>query len=328
MRILVIGGGRFLASRIVEELVYDKHDVALFDSTPPPSSVASRVTYFVGDKGSLSFYRDEFHEFKPDVAVHLTLSNKTEAGQFTELFKGLASQLVVTSNTNVYLAHGRLRQTEPGPSLAVPIDERAPLRQKVLKEDESGDKIEVEKVIRSCGITSTILRLAPLYGPFDYARRFYPLMIRMIDARPHIMLGACQADWRWSHAFVDDAAHAIALAATNPARESRIFNVAEQKTPTMKERTEQIATVFGWDGRVGVVPDGLLPSYMRTPGDFSQDLEIDSSHIRQELQYREKTDYYDGLAAAVEWYRDNPPPKLAGQKFNYSAEDELNSVAL
>ena len=327
MRILVIGGGRFLASPIVEELVYDKHDVALFDSTPPPVSVASRVTYFVGDKSSLSFYREEFHEFKPDVAVHLTLSNKAEAKQFVDLFKGLVSHLVVTSNTNVYLAHGRMRQTEPGPSLAVPIDERSQLRQKQLKEDESGDKVEVESVIRTCGVGYTILRLAPLYGPFDFARRFYPLMIRMIDARPHIMLGACQADWRWSHAFVDDAAHAIVLAATNPARESRIFNVAEQKTPTMKERTIHIATVFGWEGRVGVVPDSALPDYMRTPGDFTQDLLIDSTRIRQELHYKEKTDYYDGLSAAVEWYRDNPPPKLAGQKFNYSAEDSLNSVA-
>jgi nucleoside-diphosphate-sugar epimerase len=176
-------------------------------------------------------------------------------------------------------------------------------------------------------VTCTILRMAPLYGPHDYLRRFYPLMVRMIDKRPHIVLGANQADWKWSHAYVDDAAHAVALAAMNPSDESRIFNVAEYKTPTMLERVEHLGTVFGWEGRVGVVADGSLPPYMQTPGDFAQDLEIDSSLIRRELGYKEPTDYYEGLGNAVEWYRKNPPPQFAGKTFNYEAEDALSAEA-
>ncbi|MDQ8203234.1 NAD-dependent epimerase/dehydratase family protein [Pelagicoccus sp. SDUM812003] len=323
MKCLIIGSGQFLGPKVVEELVYAKHEVAFLDNNPPPAGVAPNVTHIMGDKASLGFYREECVEFEPDVAIHLSANNADEARAFVETFDGVVSQIVVTSNTNVYLAHARLRETEPGPSVAVPIDESSPLRTAPLKEEDSGDKLAVEKIIKNCRIPSTILRLAPLYGPNDFRRRFYPMLVRMIDERPHVIVGACQANWKWSHLFVKDAARAVALAAASVSDKKRIYNVAELKTPTMLERIEHLGTVFGWEGRVGVVSDEELPDYMKTPGDFAQDLEIDSHLIRSELEYKEVGDYYDGLAESVEWYRKNPPPEYAGKTFNYSAEDSL-----
>ena len=297
----------------MEELAYAKHEVAWLDTTLPPDSVAEWVKCIPGDKGALAFYQDEIRSFQPEVAVHLSASNADEASSFLAAVEDLATHLVVTSNTNVYLAHGRLRQTEPGGSLAVPINEKAPLRSKPLFEESQGDKRDVEAAMARSKRPVTILRMAPLYGPHDYLRRFYPLMVRMIDARPHIFLGSTQADWKWSHAFVGDAAHAVALAATNPAQTHRVFNVAESKTLSMRERIEHIGNVFGWEGNVTVLSEAHLPPYLRVPGDFAQDLEIDSSLIRKELGYKETSDYYDAIASS--------------QRFDYSAEDALASVS-
>lgn len=326
MKCLVIGGSQFIGAKLVEELVYAKCEVALFDNAGPPESVADRVTHIVGDKGSLGFYKDEFEEFKPNVVVHLTASNTEDAAAFVDTFRDMASHLVVTSNTNVYLAHARMKETEPGESISVPIGENSPLRDKPLKGDGNGDKCDVEMVIRNAKVPSTILRFAPVYGPKDFARRFYPLMVRMIDDRPNIYLGSTQSDWKWTHLYVDDAAKAIALAVLNPDEKNRIYNVGELKTPMMKDRMEQIGTVFGWEGRICVISNEKLPAYMQTPGDFAQDLEIDSSLIRKELGYKEPTDYYDGLAASVEWYQANPPAGMAGKTFNYEAEDALTAL--
>ncbi len=323
MKCLIIGSGRFIAPKLVEELVYAKYEVALLDQNPPPESVADSVKHIYGDKGSLAFYRDECLEFKPDIAVHLSANTGDEASAFLEVFQGKVLQTLVTSNTNVYLAHARLKQTEPGASLAVPINEQAALRTKGIGSEEQGDKLDVEKIMLNSKDPCTILRLPPVYGPNDFLRRFYPLIVRMIDERPYVLLGDSQASWRWTHAYVDDVAHAIALAVMQPGEKHRIYNVGEYKTPTMKERLEHIGTVFGWDGRVKVVSSMDLPDYLKTPGDFAQDLYIDTSHIRHELGYKEPTDYYDGLAESVEWYKNNPPPDMVGKTFSYAAEDAV-----
>ena len=325
MNCLVIGGGRFLGAKVVEELVDAKHKVAFLDPAPLSERIADRVKRFGGDKGTLAFCRDAIADFAPEVVAHLNPHTAEDISVMLETMRGVDPHYVIASNTNVYLTQGRFRQTEPGPSLAVPVAEGAPLRNKPLKEENQGDKRGVETILARAPHPSTILRLAPLYGPHDYFRRFYPLMVRMIDERPRILLGASQADWKWTHAFVDDAAHAVALAMGSPSENKRVFNVGERSTPSMKERIEHIGTVFGWEGKVSVVPDEKLPDYLRTPGDFAQDLEIDSSLIRKELDYKERADYYDGLAAAIDWYRSNPPPKMAGRKFSYQAEDAVLS---
>lgn len=328
MKCLVIGGGRFLGHKVVEELANAMHDVAFLDPTPPPRELAGRVTHILGEKSALGFYAQEIDNFAPESVTHLSLNTAEETRQFVEFFAQRPAQLVVTSNCNVYLAQARFRQTERGPSLSVPIGEGDPLREKPLKDDETaGDKRDVERALAASRSPTTILRLTPLYGPEDYLRRFYPLMVRMIDGRPHILLGSSQADWRWTHAFVGDAAAAIALAAATLSPHSRVYNVGEVKTPTVRERISHIATVFGWEGKIGVIEDALLPDYMQTPGDFSQDLVFDTSKIRRELGFKEAGDYYDGLAASVEWYRANPPAHLAGKLFNYAAEDALSFSA-
>ncbi|EDY82464.1 NAD dependent epimerase/dehydratase family [Verrucomicrobiia bacterium DG1235] len=328
MKCLIIGSGRFIAPKLIEELVYAKHEVAFVDTVPPPESVASRVTHIVTDKSSLAFYRDECLEFKPDVAIHLTANIGDDASSFLEVFGGQVAHSVVMSNANVYLAHGRLKQTEPGSALSVPINENSPIREKPLSGDEPGDKRDVETILNKAKDPCTILRVAPIYGPNDFLRRFYPLLVRMIDDRPFVLLGAEQANWRWTHSYVEDVAHAIALSVMNPSESKRIYNVGEAKTPTMLERIEHLGTVFGWEGRVKVVHDDDLPDYLRTPGDFSQDLLLDTSLIRKELSYKEPTDYYDGLSESVDWYKDNPPADMAGKRFSYAAEDAVAAKEL
>jgi len=323
MNFLVVGSGRFIAPKLLSELVELGHEVAFFDPLPPAGEIAGRVKHIVGDKSAFAFYKEECLEFKPDVAIHLSAATRDEASNFLEVFSGEVASTVVTSNTNVYLAHARFRKTEPGPALAVPIMENSDLRAEPLLGEEPGDKLEVEEVLLSSKVPCTVLRCAPTYGPSDFLRRFYPMIVRMVDQRPFVLVGSLQAEWLCTHLYVDNAAHAIALAATSPCEKHRIYNVGEANTPTTKERLENLGTVLDWEGVVKVVADSQLPDYLNTPGDFSQDLQIDSSAIRKDLGYRELGDYYEDLAEAAEWYRLNPPRSMAGKVFSYEAEDEL-----
>ncbi len=192
--------------------------------------------------------------------------------------------------------------------------------------ESSHDRLGIEESVAKGATLFTILRLPPVYGVGDSLYRLLPLMSRMIDKRPFIVVAESQSDWRWSHAYSDDVAHAFALAAPKPGESNRVYNVGENKAPTIMERISHLATIFGWEGDLVSLPGSELPPHILPTGNFDQNLELDSSKIRAELEYKEVTDYYDGLYESIEWYKENLPPVYKDSNFNYESEDVLKEL--
>lgn len=324
MKFLVVGGTSFLGRRIVDRLAaLDDASVGYIPKLETKFETPDTVAIVDSDVSRLNDARDVVAEFRPDVILNLEAYSEEETLTFFESVGGLAGHYLFLSNCNVYRAHGRLHGTEEGELEPVPLTEESPLREKPLKGDEHEEKRVVEKVVVDSGYPATLLRLPPMYGPDDWKRRFYPLMHRMVVERPHILLGETQANWRWTHAFVDNVANAVVMAAESGDVDTRIYNLGEQQTPTIEERVRQIAMVFEWNGQVVVAPDHAIPQYMRVRDNLSQDLVYDSRKIRTELNYVDLIDYYDGLRESVEWYVEHPPLELKGQEFSYSEEDAV-----
>ena len=324
MKCLIIGDTRLLGSLVAEELLAYNCEVTVLDKNPLPEKLKGEVQHIYGHIDELASKRSEIESFKPNATIHLGAKNELHAHSFLKTMEGLGSHLVVASSLNVYRANGRVYKTERVALEDAPIGENAPLRAEPLVQgDPLNDKLHVERVLLEGKVPSTILRLPPMYGPNDPLRRLYPLIFRMIDEPPFIVIPESQANWRWTHGYAPDMAHGIALAAMSGSNHSRIYNLGELKTPTIIERISHMATIFGWEGKLTSLPDSELPDYMIASGDFEQELEFDTSKIRSELSYNEKSDYYDSLYEAIEWYRSNPPTEYKDRKFNYSEEDAL-----
>ena len=69
---------------------------------------------------------------------------------------------------------------------------------------------------------------------------------------------------------------------------------------TETEWVAQIAKVHGWEGEI--VPVDKEPQY-----NLRQDYVVDSSRIRAELGYTERTGADEALRRTIEWERANPP---------------------
>lgn len=299
----------------------------MLDQNPLPEKLRREVQRIYGRIDELASKRSEIETFKPNATIHLGAKNELHAHSLLKAMEGLDSHLVVASSLNVYRANGRVYKTETVALDETPIGENAPLRtEPLVQSDPLNDKLHVERGLLKGKVPSTILRLPPMYGPGDPLCRLYPLIFRMIDERPFIVIPESQANWRWTHGYAPDMAHGIALAAMSGSNHFRIFNLGELKTPTIIERISHMATIFGWEGKLTSLPDASLPNYMISPGDFEQGLEFDTSKARSELSYEEKGDYYDSLYEAIEWYRLNPPAEYRGKKFNYSEEDALDGL--
>jgi nucleoside-diphosphate-sugar epimerase len=145
----------------------------------------------------------------------------------------------------------------------------------------------------------------------------------MADGRPAVVLDSQLHGWRWARGYVEDVAHAIALAVIREEAAGRTYNVADATAHTEAEWVRTLSRVFGWEGDVVAVPAERLPPAMRADRfDLLQHFVIDSSRIRCELGYTERVSEEEALRRTIAWELANPPGS-ADDAFDYDAEDAV-----
>jgi nucleoside-diphosphate-sugar epimerase len=314
MRVLVIGGTRFIGPRLVHRLAAAGHEVAVFHRGQTTAAFPPDVRSLLGDRYRLADHAGDFCRFGPDVVVDMIPYTEQDALSVVATFRGVAGRLVAISSGDVYRAYGVFAGLEPGPPEPTPIKEDSPVRQALYLARAMGarpgdekydyEKILVERVVMAdTGLPATVLRLPMVYGPGDDRHRLAPYLKRMLDGRPAILLDEGMARWRCLRGYVEDVAAAVALAVTNPAATGRVYNVAEPTAPTEAEWVARIGAVVGWGGEIVPVPGGKMP----VPFNTAQDLSVDTTRIRAELGYREVIEGDDALQETVEWERKHLP---------------------
>ena len=323
MRVLVLGGTRFIGPYAVRELAGTGHEVAVFHRGE--NEVELQATHVHGDFERFEESLGELRAFEPEVVVDM-LAVRPEHAQRVAQFPS-ARHAVVLSSQDVYLAFGRVWKTEPGPPVPLPLDEDSPLREVVIHEEY--DKTGVEEALAELDLPVTILRLAAVHGPGDYQHRLWSYLKRMDDGRTTILLDENAANWRWTRGYVEDMAHAIALAAAREPAETRAYNVADIETFTETEWIGKIAAAVGWEGEVVALPSDALPEFQRQDAfDLTQDFVVDTSRIRDELGYSEQVEPDEALRRTIKWERENPQrpeeqhPSFV-DRFDYAAEDAV-----
>jgi nucleoside-diphosphate-sugar epimerase len=325
MRILVLGGTRFIGPRLVHRLAAAGHQVTVFHRGRTDAELPPSVQRIHGDRHRPAEHVEEFRRCRPDVVVDMIAMTEQDACSLMATFRGIAGRLVVISSGDVYRAYGAFTGLEPGPPEPIPLCEDAPLR-KVLYPYRSAavpgdDKYDYEKILvervamGKAGLPASVLRLPMVYGPGDNQHRLAPYLRRMADGRPAILLNEKMARWRCLRGYVEDVAAAVALAVQHPAATGRVFNVAEPNAFTEAEWIAKIAAVVGWNGRVIAVPEAKMPVGFNT----RQDLVVDTTRIRTELGFQEVVSADDALRATIRWEQDH----LAEQPVDYQAEDAL-----
>jgi nucleoside-diphosphate-sugar epimerase len=323
MRILVLGGTKFIGPYVVRRLSKQGHEVTLFHRGQTEGNLP-QVHHIHGDFKSFGSFVDELRRLSAEVVLDMVPFTE-EDGHRLLSFKGVARRVVALSSADVYRAFGRFHRTEPGEPDALPLTEESPLREKLSVGGLDYNKTAVERVVRSDSeLPATILRLPATYGPSDYNHRLFAYIKRMDDERPAILLDKPTARWRWSRGYVEDVAEAIVLAVTKEQSAGRVYNVAERDAFTEADWIREIAKVTGWEGSVIELPPEQLPENMRNKADLRQHFVVDSSRIRSELGYAEVVPRADALRRTIDWERANPP-EVKSEEFDYAEEDKVLS---
>jgi nucleoside-diphosphate-sugar epimerase len=336
MRILIIGGTRFMGPYIIRNLYAAGHEVSIFHRGQTSIELPEGLREILGDRDRLPEYANELRKLAPEVVLDMMVSSEQHARDLMTTFAGVAQRVVVVSSIDVYQAFGRVNRHEGGEVDLSPITEDSPLRENLYpyrsekpraQDDperwrDEYDKIPAERVVMSHPtLPGTILRLAAVYGPHDFQHRMFTYLKRMLDGRPAILLEEDVAAWRWTHGYVENVVDAIVLAVIDERAGGRIYNVGEPFALSVAERVEQIAKAVGWHGRIVTAPTESVPEGIRWGINAAQHSIVDSSRIRQELGYSERIDLAEAFRRTIAWEQDNLPAKIDPSMFDYRAED-------
>lgn len=338
MKILIIGGTRFMGPCVVRKLSEQGHDITVFHRGQAHTDLPQGVAEMFGDRRPLADAASELRQLVPDVVLDMIPFIEQDARELMATFSGSARRVVALSSQDVYRAFGRVNRKESGPPDPLPITEDSPLRENLYpyrgetprsaddprRWTDDYDKILVERHIMSDPkLPGTILRLPMVYGPGDYQHRLFPFLKRMDDNRPAILLDEAVAKWRWTHGYVENVAEAIALAVTDERASGRIYNVGESYTLTMAEWVRAIGQAAGWKGKVIALPKDRLPAHLQDEINVEQDIVVDTTRIRRELGYEEVVLADEALRRTVAWERANLPEEFDSKEFDYAAEDAV-----
>ncbi len=321
---------------MVNHLVEANQSITVFHRGQRETEFHSSVDHIHGDYRGLDALAPVLRQLAPEVVVHMVAHDERDALTTIRIFTGVAQRLIAVSSMDVYRAYGRLLGIETGPPDTSPLTEDSPVREVLYpyRAQAKGpddrayyyDKIPVERLVMSdLELRGTLLRLPAVYGPGDGQHRLFDYLKRMDDKRPAILLDERKAKWRWSRSYVENAAAAIALAATDIRAAARIYNIGEPDALTETEWVREIGRAAGWQGEIVPVRKELLPAHLREEYDWDHQLAADTGRSRKELGLVEQVSRGEGLRRTIAWQRLNPPLHVDPSSFDYSAENAVLS---
>jgi nucleoside-diphosphate-sugar epimerase len=324
MRILVLGGTRFIGRALVLELLGCGHEVVVVHRGEHEGELPAEVVHIHVERSQLPVRREQLASFTADAAIDLSAMTGVDA---EALIGALDSSvpLVAASSCDVYRAFASLH--EGVVTDTVPLREDAPLRtgpppdQVVMPgwsyEAAAYDKLDVERIYLERG--ATICRLPVVYGEHDYKRREEFVLARVRADRGRIPVGA--GTLLLSRGYAPEIARGLRLAAERAGSGgNEIFNLAERETATVLLWMQEILATAGHKAELVRVPEDHLPEELGFTAEFPQPLVVDSSKAERELGWVHAP-WQECVAKSVRWHLANPPEEAASLEADDAALD-------
>lgn len=313
MRLLVTGGAGFIGSNFVRRIVNGTY------SGVSQLTVLDKLTYAGTLKNLEMLPTDSFEFIKGDIANPNLISDLTKrhdaivnfaaeshvdrsitgARDFIEtnvlgvqnlLAASLQNQVSVLVQVSTDEVYGSI--SEGSWSEEYPLLPNSPY---------SASKASADLICRSYnktfGMDIRVTRCSNNYGPHQFPEKVIPLFVtNLIDNRKVPLYGNGLNVRDWLH--VDDHCDGI-YSVLSEGKSGSIYNIGGGRELTNRELTEIILRKFDRDeSSIDYVTDRL-----------GHDLRYSVSHekISQELSYKPKVNFEDGIDETIEWYKRNEP---------------------
>lgn len=228
MKVLVIGGTRFIGHFCVERLLEDGHEITLLHRGQTPSAFAGRVREVFADRTRPESWAALPTEERWDLAVDLCAYRPSDSQAAVEALKGRVGRFVHVSTGQVYLVLDPI----PVPSRELDYEGRLSPMPADGPDREAWqygvDKRACEDYLRHAfegGFPATVLRLPIVMGPRDPKLRLGVYVGRLLAGEP-LHLPESDRERPVRYLFVKDAAACVAALLGTRRGLGRAFNLS------------------------------------------------------------------------------------------------------
>ncbi len=227
MRILVMGGTRFIGVYLTKVLVAQGHEVVLFNRGNKPAPVAG-VTQINGDRKDHSQLKEKLAGESFDVIFDNNGRELSDTQPLVEIFQDRVQNFVYVSSAGVYLKSDQMPHREGD---AVDPNSR------------HKGKHQTEAYLAESGIPWTSIRPTYIYGPQNYNDLEAWFFDRLVRNRPILIPGNGLHITQFGH--VQDLVNAMAAVIGNSQAIGQIYNISGDRYVTFDGLAKACATAAG-----------------------------------------------------------------------------------
>lgn len=227
MRILIMGGTRFIGVSLTKILVAQGHEVVLFNRGNKPAPVDG-VQQIQGDRQEIVQLKAKLAGESFDAIFDNNGRELTDTQPLVELFSGKLAHFVYVSSAGVYL-----------PSHQMPHRENDP----VDPNSRHKGKFDTEEYLQAQGIPFTSIRPTYIYGPGNYNDLEAWFFDRLVRNRPILIPSGGLHFTQFGH--VEDLAIAMASVLGNDKAKGQIYNISGDRYVTLTGLAYACAEAMG-----------------------------------------------------------------------------------
>lgn len=229
MRVLVMGGTRFIGVYLTKLLVAQGHEVVLFNRGNKPAPVVG-IRQIVGDRTDPLQLKTTLSSESFDAVFDNNGRELSDTQPLVDIFNGRIQHFVYVSSAGVYLKSDQMPHVEGD---AVDPNSR------------HKGKFETEAYLAESGIPFTSIRPVYIYGPQNYNDLEAWFFDRIVRDRPIPIPGNGMALTQFGHC--QDLAAAMTAALGNDRAIGQIYNVSGDRAVTFDGLARACAAAAGKD---------------------------------------------------------------------------------
>ncbi len=227
MRILIMGGTRFIGVYLTKELIKQGHEVVLFNRGNKPAPVEN-IQQIKGDRKDTKQLKEALASEKFDAIFDNNGRELSDTQPLVEIFNHQVKHFVYVSSAGVYLKSDQMPHLESD---------------KVDPNSRHKGKFETESYLEKSGIPWTSIRPTYIYGPQNYNDLEAWFFDRIVRNRPIPIPGNGLHFTQFGH--VQDLVKAMSAVLNNQKAIGQIYNISGERYVTFDGLAKACAVAAG-----------------------------------------------------------------------------------
>jgi nucleoside-diphosphate-sugar epimerase len=332
VKVLVIGGTRFVGYHLVHELLANGHDVTIFTRGKTPDDFGSKIHRLKGDRTDHQGFIEIFKNLSFDVVVDMIAFREKDSIAAIEAFEGKIKHFIHISTRKIYLiSHqnyaGQIKEEYDNRQiLAPPKDKRMVFAYNYGLGKKKCEAV-LQKAFQRNQFPVTILRPPFICGERDNYLRDYSYFLRIKDGNPLILVDGGGKKIR--NVYVRDVARAINSLMGKMNTAGKVFNIAQEEILSIKEYLGEVSQIMGRKLEIIDIPKDFLgqngvsfPYPYFSP--FNSELNdiLDIEKIKKELDF-DSTPFKVWMRDTIRWFDNQYKGSAVDNYKNREKEVEL-----